>query len=131
MLNQKGEALKRMKILGLQENVIKEFENENKLNKSELIGFLYWLNEEETKMIKEWEQNTGNLAYHVRLDNTNFGQLYSIFYVSKNEEEWELDVNDLANNMSLVYVINRTNDLMSEYGSISFKKNIGGIVRAS
>lgn len=126
---QKEEALRRMKALDLHENAIKEFKEEGKLNKSESIGFLYYLNDEEEEMIREWEKETGNLAYHARLDYTKFGTLMSIFYISKYEEEWEMDMDDLENNMALVYVMNLEDDMMSEFGSIVFKKNIGGLIR--
>ena len=42
----KKEALWRMKSLKLHENVICEFEKEDKLNKSFAFGILYWLTEE-------------------------------------------------------------------------------------
>ena len=48
---QKAEAVKRMKKLGIMEQLIKEFEEEGKLNLSENGGLLYWLNEEEQKMV--------------------------------------------------------------------------------
>ena len=56
---QKNEAIKRMKTLELYENVIKEFQEENKLNLSESIGVLYWLKEEEKELVKEFENETG------------------------------------------------------------------------
>lgn len=44
----KKEALDRMKLLQLHPNVINEFKNENKLNRSEFSkGILYWLTDEE------------------------------------------------------------------------------------
>ena len=44
----KNECVKRMKMLKLHPNVINEFINENKLNKSDgPLGALYWLTEEE------------------------------------------------------------------------------------
>ena len=64
----KEEALKRMKKWDLHENIIREFKDEDKLNKSErsfVPGILYYLNEEEENMIKEWEEEYGGLVYHV------------------------------------------------------------------
>lgn len=40
----KAEAIRRMKLLKLHQNAIKEFEAEDKLNLSR-GGFLYWLND--------------------------------------------------------------------------------------
>lgn len=126
---QKNEAIKRMKILKLYENVIKEFEEENKLNLSESIGVLYWLKEEEKELVEEFENENGGLVYHLIRSLTDFGELYSIFYVSKYEEEWDMDLEDLKNNIAFVYVKNLNDELSSEFGSIGFKKSIGGLVR--
>ena len=102
---QKNEAIKRMKILKLYENIIKEFEEENKLNLSESIGVLYWLKEEEKELVEEFENENGGLVYHLIRSLTDFGELYSIFYVSKYEEEWDMDLEDLKNNVAFVYVV--------------------------
>ena len=128
---QKNEAIKRMKTLELYENVIKEFQEENKLNLSESIGVLYWLKEEEKKLVKEFENENGGLVYHLIRSLTDFGELYSIFYVSKYEEEWDMDLEDLKNNIAFVYVKNLNDELSSEFGSIGFKKSIGGLVRTA
>lgn len=128
---QKTEAIERMRLLKLDEGVIKEFEEESKLNKSESVGYLYWLNDEEKKMVEEWEEETGNLVYHVRFDETQIGPLYSLFYVSKHEEEWEMDREDIKYGTAVVYVVNKMYDYCSEYGSIAFRSEIGGVVRTS
>ena len=54
---QMAEAIKRMKALGLYPAVIKEFEEDGKLNLSEYNGILYHLNDDEKEMIKTWEQD--------------------------------------------------------------------------
>lgn len=127
---QKEEAVKRMKFLELNEKAIEEFE-EGKLNKSELVGFLYWLDEEEEKMVRKWEEETGNLAYHLILSNTSFGRLLTVLYVSKYEEEWESDHEDLKHEVAIAYVFNLDTPMFSEYGRIGFKKNIGGLIRTA
>lgn len=50
---QKQEAIKRMKKLGIMEQTIKEFEEEGKVNLSEGPGLLYWLNDEEQEMVRK------------------------------------------------------------------------------
>lgn len=126
---QRLEAIERMRMLGIHENAIKEFEEEGKINKSEAIGFLYWLNEEEEKLIKNWEEETGNMAYHVIFNNTPFGRMLSILYVSKYEEEWEFDRKDIENNMPIAYVMNLDDEMLSEAGTIVIKRSIGGLIR--
>lgn len=126
---QKKEAIKRMKILSLHENVIKEFKEEEVVNKSELGGFLYWLNKDEARRVKQWEDDTGNLAYHAIFNKTKFGDMLSVLYVSKHKSEWEMDNEDIENGYSYAYVINLENPSFNEIGSIAFEKKIGGLVR--
>ena len=88
---QRTEALKRMELLKLHENVIDDFKEISMLNQSELGGILYWVEGEMEKKIREWEEKTGNLVYHVIHDYTEFGELLSLLYVSQYEDEWETD----------------------------------------
>lgn len=125
---QKQEALKRMKMLKLHPNAISEFEKEEKINYSER-SFLYWLNKEMKEMIKDWEKETGNIVYHVIYNHLGFGRCLSLLYVSKNEEEWEMDREDLINDCPFVYVINIDCPDFSEYGGIGIRKVNGGILR--
>ncbi|WP_315069279.1 hypothetical protein [uncultured Clostridium sp.] len=128
---QKNEAIKRMKKLNLHENVLNEFEKENKLNISRAGGVLFNLIDKEIKMVNEFEDESGNLVYHVIYNKKDFMELYTFFYISKNEEEWDLDMEDLDNNIVVTYVLNVTNKLLSEYGDIKFKKSLGGLIRTS
>lgn len=125
------EALKRMKKLKLIDNVVKEFEDEGKLNLSELGGILYWLNDEENAMVRAWEKETGNMVYHVIKNNMEFGLCYSFLYVSPDKEEWERDNEDLEAGYALAYVKNVTCTEYSEYGSIGIKPNFGGLRRTA
>lgn len=128
---QKEEAIKRMEKMDLHENVIKEFEKEGKLNLSVDLGFLFWLDEEQKELVKNFEERTENLVYHVTYTNTDFGELYTMFYISKHNEEWELDREDLSYNTAVAYVENTSNKMFSEYGRIGFKSVNGGVVRVS
>ena len=124
------EALLRMKQLKIHENAIKEFYDSGKLNLSE-NGILYWLDEKEQKIIKEWEKKTGNMVYHVIKNYMEFGLCYSFLYVSKNNEEWERDNEELADGFPFVYVKNVNDDWCSEYGSIGITPKWGGVVRTA
>ncbi len=128
---QRDEAIKRMKALGLHHNAIKEFKDYGKLNLSEGIGALYWLNDEQEKVVKEFEETTGNLVYHVIHNFTEFGELLSMLIVSKYAEEWDMDMDDIQNGVAFSYVKNLTNEHFSEYGGIGIRQNIGGLVRIS
>ena len=49
------EAVERMKLLELYPAVINEFINEKVINKSEHIGILYWLDDDEKKFVEDFE----------------------------------------------------------------------------
>ncbi len=124
------EALRRMKKLNLHENVIREFREEGKLNRSESqMGSLYWLDEAEEKMVRDWEKETGNVVYHVIKTPMEFGLCYSLLYVSTYTDEWEMDNEDVEAGAPCVYVLNADDPLCSEYGSIGIAKRFGGLVR--
>lgn len=124
------EALRRMKKLNLHENVIREFREKGKLNRSESqMGSLYWLDETEEKMVRDWEKETGNVVYHVIKTPMEFGLCYSLLYVSTYADEWEMDNEDVEAGTPCVYVLNADDPLCSEYGSIGIAKRFGGLVR--
>ena len=128
---QRTEALKRMEMLHLHENVIDDFKEINLLNQSEHGGILYWVEGEMEKKIREWEEKTGNLVYHVIHDYTEFGELLSLLYVSQYEDEWETDREDIQDGYALAYVMNLTDDWCSEYGNIGIRPQWGGVVRTA
>ncbi len=126
----KQEALERMKMLNLFENAIRDFQQDNKLNMSE-CGFLYWLDDEQTKMVSEFETEHDALVYHVIHNYTEFGELLTFFYVSDHEEEWEYDRADLKDGYACAYVKNLDEEAFSEFGSVAFKEQFGGLVRTA
>lgn len=126
----KEEALKRMKLLGMHKNAISEFEKENRLNKSVMYGMLFWLMEEEKQLVNQWQEETGNLVYHVIENQFEFGHCYSFLYISKYEEEWEMDRELMMKyNIQYAYVMNTDDDMCSEFGTIGILSKAGGIMR--
>ena len=81
-------------------------------------------------MISEFEKEHGGLVYLVIRTNTTIGTLYSLMYVSKTEEEWDMDRDDLPD-YCFVYVKNIDDDYCSEFGMIQIKKQFGGLVRVA
>lgn len=127
----KIEALERMRTLKLYPNIIKEFEKENIVNMSENGGFLYWLTDEQKEIVSDFEAEHDALVYHVIHDFTGFGELLTFFYVSDDDEEWEYDREDLNAGYACAYVKNLTDDMCSEFGSVCFKQQFGGLVRTA
>ena len=112
---QKQEAIERMKMLKLYPNVIKEFEKENIVNLSENGGILYWLDNDQQKMVDDFEIEHDALVYHIIHSFTEIGELYSLFYVSKHKNEWETDREDLKDGYAIVYTKNVNDDRCSEF----------------
>lgn len=124
----KEEAVKRMKMLGIYKRAIKEFEQEGKLNVSR-GGFLYWLDDDYKEKVAEFEGKFGGLAFLAIEDNTEFGKLLSILYVSRYQSEWESDRDALRTVFPSAYVFNLDAEECSEFGSIGVRNQFGGLVR--
>lgn len=75
------------------------------------------------EQINEFETNYNAYVYHIIHNNSNFGELYNMFYVSKHKEEWESDNRLLEQNETYAYVYNKTDSVCSEIGLIGFEKN--------
>lgn len=126
----KQEAIERMKMLKLSSGCIKAFQR-GEVWESEGIGALYDLTKEEQKIVDDFEKKNNGLVYHVIHNMTEFGELYSLLFVGKYEEEWQMDRQDIEENIVFAYVYNKTDDWCSEFGSIMVKPNIGGLIRMS
>ena len=126
---QKAQAVERMKKLGIMEQPVKEFEDEGKLNLSENGGLLYYLNEDEQKMVDDFEKENNGLVYHVIKSRTTIGLMYALLYVSEYLEEWKMDMEDLEGGQALAYVVNMDMPDCSEFGTIGIKPSVGGLIR--
>ncbi len=124
----KEEALERMKLLKLHPNIIKEFKDENKLNRSEYgYGILFWLEEHEQQLVDEFQnKHKDYLVYHVIKTNTvDMGIIYDLLFVSIFEDEWQLEKEELKDNIVTSYSATP----FSEIGPICIKQKNGGLVR--
>lgn len=131
------ECIERLKILqqqyGLMEKVTDEFEKEGIVYYSEYAnqiqkGILFWVsnNKEYADIIKEFEEERKTMVYHVILQNTEFGEMLTLLYVSKDQEEWETDKEELKEGLPCAYCINGD---ISEFGGIQIEGANGGINR--
>lgn len=122
------EALNRMVTLKLSRQCINAFK-EGKVWESEGYGALYELNAEEQKLVDDFQASTGHLVYHMIHNKFEFGECYTMLYVSKYLTEWNEDRNDLEDGYALCYVKNVTDDFCSEYGTVAIRPSFGGLVR--
>ena len=123
-----NEAIKRMKLVRIFDRTIDEFENKGLISKS-IRGGLYWIDEEDKKRVQEFEEKYNAVVYSIIESYTEFGKLQTLFYVTNNVNEWELDIEDLQNGLSFCYVYNLDDPMCSEFGSIGFRNVFGGLIR--
>lgn len=133
---QKQEALKRMRMLQIMPQVIKDFEKNERVYYSERLNSmfpatLYWLDnhQEYVDLVNEFEKEHNALVYHAQLTHTKIGDLLSLFYVSKDEDYWSLDRKDILNGQVYSRVLNIQDDFLSDFGTIGIKSVMGGVLR--
>lgn len=138
---QKAEAIKRLELLKLLPNVITDFKNNDTVYYSErqnkiFDGILYWIsnNEDYERLVKEFEENYDALVYHAQLTRFSYGLCLSMLFVSKYQEEWEMEREAITNPYDGVidtyaYVANLNEPDFSEIGRIGIIRKNGGISR--
>ena len=120
-------SIEKMKMLKLHKNVIDDFITEDRLNKSETrMGILYWLNDEEEQIVKDFEEKNNCLIYHVIKTETNeMGIIYDLLYVTIEDEKVTDDNSEVQSHYVLSYTISE----FSESGYICVKNINGGLIR--
>lgn len=113
---QKEESIKRLELLGL-ENYKYKLTISERYNVVGLNDNNYDLKEK----INDFENEHNCYVYHIIHSHTNIGELYSMFYVSNDKEEWEEDRKMLKAKETYSYVYNKSDHLCSEIGLIGFK----------
>lgn len=138
---QKAEAIKRLELLKLLPNVITDFKNNDTVYYSErqnkiFDGILYWIsnNEDYERLVKEFEENYDALVYHAQLTRFSYGLCLSMLFVSKYQEEWEMEREAITNPYDGVidtyaYVANLNEPDFSEIGRIGIIRKNDGISR--
>ena len=132
-----NEATRRLEMLkGLHLNVLKDWKKDQTVNVSErqtlgnmTMGMLFWANDGQKKLIEKFEEKWDAVVYHCTHEYTIFGELLDMFYVSKHEEEWERDRDELADGYLIAYCENLSDPWCSEIGSIRFGVSGGGLIR--
>ena len=124
-----AEAIERMKLLKLDKGCINAFKK-GKVWESEGFGALYELRDKEQAIVDNFEKEHKDcLVYHMIHNVYEFGECYSILYVSPDKEEWESDKADITEGYIFAYVENIDDPWCSEFGSIAIKPSFGGLVR--
>ena len=121
------EGIKRMQLLKLHNNVINDLKNDGLLNKSEgRLGILYWLDEKEQAMVKEYENQRNILVYHVIKTYTlDMGVVYDLLFIIDEKGYWEEERERLKQG----YVLSHSISQFNESGDILVKNKNCGLVR--
>lgn len=123
---QKKEALTRMKVLRIDEEIIGQFELSDSVSCCNSL-----LDESLKKYVSDFEESHGYLVYYSILSYTSIGRMLSLFYVSNHEEEWSIDMSELRDGVQLCYVFNLDYPDCSEFGHINFQPLFGGLIRTA
>lgn len=128
----KIEAIKALKQLDVYQPYITGFANENNICYFEgYAGFWAYQNEELMAKIKQIEKQYNCLVYAVTHEITDFGELYDFLIITDYKEEWDclLEKQDICTFYALAYVWNKTDNDLSEFGTIGIRSFAGGIGR--
>lgn len=119
----RAEAVKRMKALGIFPQTVRQFEKQGLVSVSEPpFGAFYWVDDEDRKHIREFEERYDALVYVVvRAWHRELGKMDAYLYVSDSEDEWEWDMEDLKNGCPLAYCFVHDAPQFSEIGSIGIE----------
>ena len=91
----KNECLRRMKALKLHDEgehtCVGDFRKNGNVWKSEFHGILYWLDEDEEKIVKDFEKEHEDYkVYHCIKSYTQFGEMLALLYVNGKKQQNEL-----------------------------------------
>ena len=128
----KKEAIRRMKMLGLNDKIIEKFEKDN------IITCSYQQTDFEPYVKEFQDSHPSDLVYHVIESPTSFGRILNILFVSKYREDWDFELqmeNMKGTNLKvyypMVYARNITDDMLSDLGTIGVLNINGNLVRIS
>lgn len=128
----KAEAIRRMKMLGIFPETIKQFEAGYVSRSEPPFGAYYWVEGEELEALRKFEEEHDCLVYTVVRSYTSIGMMDSYLFVGDDVEEWELDRDDLKEWYAFSYTVNHNAPDCSEFGTIGIKLSVAaGLVRTS
>lgn len=129
-VDKKKEAIKRMEVLDIFSETIRQFEKECLISYSEPpMGTNFWIDDDQLKAVREFEEEYNAVVYFGVRAYTEFGTLDAFLYVSDYEDEWEMDNGELKDGYVYAYVYNHDVPEFSEIGLVRVQPRFGGLVR--
>ena len=123
----KEEAVFRMKKLGLPDEVITRFEENNVISRSCPSGGYVPIDGEQQSLIKELEEWHDILVYFVIRSETGIGEIDSYLYVFDDEEQWASERTELENGIADAYFHVHKNLRYSAFCTVGFELTSTGI----
>lgn len=128
----KAEAIRRMKMLGIFPETIKQFEAGYVSRSEPPFGAYYWVEGEELEALRKFEEEYDCLVYTVVRSYTSIGMMDSYLFVSDCKDDWDPDREDLEEGYAFSYTVNYDAPDCSEFGTIGIKLSVAaGLVRTS
>ena len=127
----KAKAIEIMKKMEIYQPYIEEFDKNNQITYFER-GMGYWVNADSElyQRIKKIEEKYDLTVYAITHEYCEFGECYSLLYLSSRKGEWKHTVeSDGKEHYAYAYVWNKTDDSCSEFGTIGIRSIFGGITR--
>lgn len=140
------EAVRRMKTLGIIDDAISQFQKDGTVMVSEPpFGALYTIDEEQKKLVEEFEREHNAVVYMVVKCYSTIGKMDSFLYVSDYEDEWEMEAvwfvvedeetetnnSDMSDGYIMSYTHNYDAPECSEFGEIGVRQSFGGLLRTA
>ena len=128
----KAEAIRWMKILGVNPDVIKLFEDQDIVMAcSGTTGtYLPLADPILEKQIREFEQKWDDLVYMVIRTPSIYGWLDSLLFIDNYSDEWGFLREELKEGYVLTWTINQDHPMCSDMGSIIVERTqSGGLIR--
>lgn len=126
LAEKKAEAVARMKAMGIYNPIIRDFQAGRVQYYEGPWGAGYWLTDAMKEAVEKFERGGKRLVWGIIRNFLEFGECWSMLYVSDHREEWESDRAELQSGYPMAYVYNATCPDFSELGAIGVKKNIAG-----
>lgn len=128
----KAEAIRRMKMLGIFPETIKQFEAGYVSCSEPPFGAYYWVEGEKLEALLKFEEEHDCLVYTVVRSYTSIGMMDSYLFVSDCKDDWDSDREDLEEGYAFSYTVNYDAPDCSEFGTIGIKLSVAaGLVRTS
>lgn len=122
-------AARNMEMLGFTQDAIDRFRESGKLDSAMEDGRLVPLGESDQRLIQDYEDRYGGLAYAAIRSDMGFGRLINYLVVSPYKEDWLLERTFIENGCVPAYAYNYDVPSNSESGTIGIMRLPGGMFR--